>query len=140
MRGKIEQLAVRDYSMRPRRVYSFPGERSGVRLVDPQDRIDMIRFKDISLLLPDENTSVVYEEDLVFGVIYHIPGNGKSENQYTFGVVGINGVGENEIVHKATEPPFSGEYDDFYEDGTFICRRCNAPLFSSKSKFDAGCG
>lgn len=44
------------------------------------------------------------------------------------------------IEHKGTEAPFSGEYDDFYEDGTFICRRCNAPLFSAKSKFDAGCG
>jgi peptide-methionine (R)-S-oxide reductase len=47
---------------------------------------------------------------------------------------------ERVIVHKATETPFTGKYDDFYEDGTFICRRCNAPLFSSKSKFDAGCG
>jgi peptide-methionine (R)-S-oxide reductase len=44
------------------------------------------------------------------------------------------------IEEKETEPPFSGEYDDFYEDGVFICRRCNAPLFSSKYKFDAGCG
>lgn len=44
------------------------------------------------------------------------------------------------IVGKGTEAPFSGEYEDFYEDGTFVCRRCNAPLFSSKSKFDAGCG
>ncbi len=44
------------------------------------------------------------------------------------------------IEDKGTEAPFSGEYDNFYEDGTFICRRCNAPLFSSKSKFDAGCG
>jgi peptide-methionine (R)-S-oxide reductase len=44
------------------------------------------------------------------------------------------------MIHKSTEPPFSGEYDNFYEDGTFICRRCNAPLFSSKSKFNAGCG
>lgn len=44
------------------------------------------------------------------------------------------------ILHKGTERPFSGEYEDFYEDGTFLCRRCNAPLFSSKSKFDAGCG
>ena len=44
------------------------------------------------------------------------------------------------IVNRATEAPFRGKYDDFYEDGTFICRRCNAPLFSSKSKFNAGCG
>lgn len=44
------------------------------------------------------------------------------------------------IVGKGTEFPFSGEYDNFYVDGTFLCRRCNAPLFSSKSKFDAGCG
>lgn len=47
---------------------------------------------------------------------------------------------ERVIIYKATEPPFTGEYDDFYEDGTFICRRCNAPLFSSESKFNAGCG
>jgi peptide-methionine (R)-S-oxide reductase len=52
----------------------------------------------------------------------------------------LNSQEERVIVGKATEPPFSGEYDNFYEDGTFICRRCNAPLFSSKSKFDAGCG
>jgi peptide methionine sulfoxide reductase MsrB len=47
---------------------------------------------------------------------------------------------ERVIIDKATEPHFTGEYDNFYEDGVFICRRCNAPLFSSKSKFDAGCG
>src|SRR3989338_9272934 len=44
------------------------------------------------------------------------------------------------IEDKGTEPPFSGEYDNFYKTGTFICRRCNVPLFSSKAKFDAGCG
>lgn len=44
------------------------------------------------------------------------------------------------IEDKGTEYPFTGEYDDFYEPGTFICRRCNTPLFTSKSKFDAGCG
>lgn len=44
------------------------------------------------------------------------------------------------ILQKNTEIPFSGEYDNFFREGTFICRRCNAPLFSSKSKFDAGCG
>jgi len=44
------------------------------------------------------------------------------------------------IENKDTERPFTGEYDNFYVDGTFICRKCNAPLFSSKAKFDAGCG
>lgn len=47
---------------------------------------------------------------------------------------------ERVIVHKGTEPPFTGEYDNFYEEGLYVCRRCNQPLFSSKSKFDAGCG
>ncbi|MDQ4013566.1 MAG: methionine-R-sulfoxide reductase [Thermoproteota archaeon] len=47
---------------------------------------------------------------------------------------------ERVIAHKATETPFTGEYDDFYEEGTFMCRRCNDPLFSSQSKFNAGCG
>lgn len=44
------------------------------------------------------------------------------------------------IEDKETEAPFSGEYDDFYLPGTFICRRCNLPLFTSKAKFDANCG
>ncbi|MDQ3008526.1 MAG: methionine-R-sulfoxide reductase [bacterium] len=44
------------------------------------------------------------------------------------------------IEDKGTERPFSGEYDDFYVPGTFICRRCNSPLFTSKSKFEAHCG
>lgn len=47
---------------------------------------------------------------------------------------------KNIIEDAGTEAPFTGEYDNFYKDGTFICRRCNAPLFSSKSKFDAECG
>lgn len=44
------------------------------------------------------------------------------------------------IEEKGTERPFSGEYDDFYKEGTYVCRRCNNPLFDSKAKFDAGCG
>lgn len=40
----------------------------------------------------------------------------------------------------ATEKPFSGEYDDFYEKGIYVDIVSNKPLFSSSAKYDAGCG
>ena len=46
----------------------------------------------------------------------------------------------NVIEAKGTEPPFTGEYDDFYEEGTYVCRRCGTPLYRSNDKFDAHCG
>ncbi len=47
---------------------------------------------------------------------------------------------ERVIIHKGTEPPFSGEYEDHFEPGEYVCKRCDAPLFRSTDKFDAGCG
>ena len=44
------------------------------------------------------------------------------------------------IIDKGTEPPFGGKYEDFFEEGTYVCRRCGAPLYISKSKFKSGCG
>lgn len=39
-----------------------------------------------------------------------------------------------------TERPFSSEYDNFYEDGIYVDIVSGEPLFSSKDKYDAGCG
>lgn len=44
------------------------------------------------------------------------------------------------IVQKQTEPAFSGEYDEFFRPGVYVCRRCNNPLFNSEAKFRSGCG
>ncbi len=44
------------------------------------------------------------------------------------------------IEAKGTEPPFTGEYDNFFEAGIYVCRWCNAELYRSADKFDAHCG
>ena len=47
---------------------------------------------------------------------------------------------ESVIVNKGTEMPFTGKYFAFWERGTYICKRCGAPLYRSESKFKADCG
>lgn len=42
--------------------------------------------------------------------------------------------------NEGTERPFTGEYDDFYEDGIYVDVVSGEPLFSSNDKYDAGCG
>ena len=44
------------------------------------------------------------------------------------------------ILKKGTERPFTGEFFDFHEDGTYHCKQCGSPLYKSSDKFDSGCG
>lgn len=47
---------------------------------------------------------------------------------------------ERVLLHKATDMPFTGAYYKKTDAGTYLCRRCNAPLYKSQDKFDSSCG
>lgn len=44
------------------------------------------------------------------------------------------------LFNKATETPFTGEYDSTFDPGTYSCAACGTKLFDSTTKFDAHCG
>ncbi|MBN2892876.1 MAG: bifunctional methionine sulfoxide reductase B/A protein [Bacteroidales bacterium] len=44
------------------------------------------------------------------------------------------------ILNKGTEMSFTGQYYNYQEDGTYLCKQCNATLYKSSDKFDSHCG
>jgi peptide methionine sulfoxide reductase msrA/msrB len=73
---------------------------------------------------------------LVFGLVWAGEETGMSTKEYRE----LTPEEEAVIVDKGTEFPFSGEYYDHFEKGTYHCRRCDAPLYRSSHKFATSCG
>ncbi len=44
------------------------------------------------------------------------------------------------IINKGTERASTGKYEEHKENGTYICKQCNAPLYKSSDKFESNCG
>jgi peptide methionine sulfoxide reductase msrA/msrB len=63
-----------------------------------------------------------------------------TSNQETMEYNKLTPEEERVIVHKGTEAPFTGKYEKFDENGTYICKRCGTALYRSTDKFDAHCG
>ncbi|WPU93281.1 methionine-R-sulfoxide reductase [Mucilaginibacter sabulilitoris] len=47
---------------------------------------------------------------------------------------------ERVILYKGTERPFTGALLDNKAEGLYLCKRCDAPLYTSESKFESHCG
>lgn len=63
------------------------------------------------------------------------------ENMETKGKYNVlNDFEKQVILYKATERPFSGEYVNNHESGTYVCKQCDAPLYKSDHKFNSNCG
>jgi methionine-R-sulfoxide reductase len=64
----------------------------------------------------------------------------KNENTKPMKFNELNAFEKSVIEDKGTERPFSGMYYNFDKKGTYICKKCNVPLYKSDDKFDAQCG
>ncbi len=68
--------------------------------------------------------------------VYTLTMSAQDSNQYNK----LSPMEEFVILHKGTEAPYSGELYYNTEKGTYLCKRCNTPLYRSEDKFDAHCG
>lgn len=79
----------------------------------------------------------------LLSVIYFLLFSSNVMSQKPEKIVELNPLNEFEkfvIINKGTEPPFSGTFYKYDKNGTYICKRCNAPLYRSVDKFDSHCG
>jgi len=66
--------------------------------------------------------------------------NIKQKNSSTMKFNKLNDFEKSVIEGKGTERAFTGIYYNHKEEGTYVCKKCDAPLYRSTDKFDAHCG
>src|SRR4051812_49105529 len=93
MPHSIADLSIQNYSRYCRRITRVVGERAGLRLMDFQDRLDMMRYKDIDRILPDEfmNTNIS-DGELIVEVRDGRPDSPRNDAQLLIGVAGCHAV------------------------------------------------
>lgn len=52
----------------------------------------------------------------------------------------LNEAEKRVIINKGTELPYTGLFTNHKEQGTYLCKQCDSPLYKSNSKFDSHCG
>jgi methionine-R-sulfoxide reductase len=83
--------------------------------------------------------------NLIIGLILGACTNGNSQSaqQHMKDTTKYNKLTAEEeyvILHKGTERPYTGELLENKEKGTYVCKRCDAPLYHSEDKFESHCG
>lgn len=72
--------------------------------------------------------------------IFFISCHAQTEKQSAMQYNNLTPEEEHVILNKGTERPFTGKYLNNKEQGTYTCKRCDAPLYRSQDKFESHCG
>jgi len=72
----------------------------------------------------------------LIGLLLNISGQNMETSDYNL----LTPEEENVIIDKGTERPWTGEFVNNKEAGTYICKQCDSPLYRSGDKFDSHCG